>query len=55
MLKKASNFVLGSKASSMYPRGYTCGVFFACGLVGRPFSSIRTVLKIRERAYEQSN
>jgi hypothetical protein len=37
MLKKAANFVLGSKASSMYPRGYTCGVFFACGRVGGLF------------------
>jgi hypothetical protein len=36
-LKKASSFVLVSKASSMYPRGYTCGAFFACGLAGRPF------------------
>jgi hypothetical protein len=34
-LKKASSFVLVSKASSMYPRGY--GAFFACGLAGGPF------------------
>ncbi|MDQ6733215.1 MAG: hypothetical protein M3Z35_03725 [Nitrospirota bacterium] len=28
MLKKASNFVLGSKQSSTYPRGYASGCFF---------------------------
>jgi len=37
MLKMTVNFVLVSKASSMYPRGYTCGAFFACGLAGGHF------------------
>jgi hypothetical protein len=37
MMKKAANFVLVSSTSSMYPRGYICGVGFACGLAGRPF------------------
>jgi hypothetical protein len=37
MLKKASNFVLGSATSSTYPRGYACGVAFACGLAGNLF------------------
>jgi hypothetical protein len=37
MMKKVASFVLVSTTSSMYPRGYTCGVGVACGLAGRPF------------------
>jgi hypothetical protein len=37
MLKNASNFVLGSKKSSTYPRAYASGFFFACGRVGGHF------------------
>jgi len=38
MLKMTASFVLVSKTSSMYPRGYTCGAFFACGLAGGHFN-----------------
>jgi hypothetical protein len=33
-LKTVPSFVLGSLASSTYPRGYACGANFTCGLVG---------------------
>ena len=32
MLKKLASFVLTLNRSSMYPRGYTCGLFGGCGL-----------------------
>jgi hypothetical protein len=37
MLKKALNCVLGSKKSSMYPRGYACGFFSPAALLNRLF------------------
>jgi hypothetical protein len=40
MLKKGSNFVLGSKNSSTYPRGYACGFFNPAASLA-PFLSIR--------------
>jgi hypothetical protein len=40
MLKKAAGFVLGSKQSSTYPRGYASGCFDACGLVEMGFLSV---------------
>jgi hypothetical protein len=33
LLKKASNFVLGSKQSSTYPRGYASGCFSPAALL----------------------
>jgi hypothetical protein len=36
-LKKSASFVLALNRSSTYPRGYACGLFFDCGLAGRPF------------------
>jgi hypothetical protein len=36
MLKKALNCLLGSTASSTYPRGYACGADFTSCLVESP-------------------
>jgi hypothetical protein len=37
MLKMTSNFVLGSKKSSTYPRGYASGFFSPAALLGGHF------------------
>jgi hypothetical protein len=37
MLKKALNYVLGSPASSTYPRRYACGADFASALLNHLF------------------
>jgi hypothetical protein len=37
MLKQAPNFVLGSKKSSTYPRGYASGCFSPAALFGDLF------------------
>lgn len=37
MLKRPSNFVLGSKTSSTYPRGYASGVFSPAAALEDPF------------------
>jgi hypothetical protein len=37
MLKNASNFVLGSKKSSTYPRGYASGFFSPAASLGDVF------------------
>jgi hypothetical protein len=34
MLKKTSNFVLASKKSSTYPRGYASGIFSTAAALG---------------------
>ena len=37
MLKRPSNFVLGSKTSSTYPSGYASGVFSPAAALEHPF------------------
>jgi hypothetical protein len=44
MLKKSASFVLASKASSTYPRGYASGAFFGCGRADGLFEHLALVV-----------